>query len=53
MLRSPPFVAPGAAGVDLSVLFRNQQTSKFRYRCPQLEACIRSISCAAIPSAYH
>jgi hypothetical protein len=28
MLRSPPFVAPGAAGVDLSILFRNQQTSK-------------------------
>ena len=49
MLRSPPFVAPGAAGVDLSVLFRNQQTSKstgrrFRYRVSAGEACIRSIS---------
>ena len=28
MLRSPPFVAPGAAGVDRYVLFRNQQTSR-------------------------
>jgi hypothetical protein len=49
MLRSPPFVAPGAVGVDLVVLFRNQQTSnqssgRFATACQQLEACIRSIS---------
>ena len=28
MLHSPPFVAPGAPGVDFFVLFRNRQISK-------------------------